>query len=29
MGWKDDFKKGFDRVYEIVKRKYPDIRFPY
>ena len=28
MSWKDDFKNGFDRVYEIVKRKYPDIRFP-
>ena len=28
MSWKDDFKKGFDRVYEIVKRKCPDIRFP-
>ena len=27
MSWKDDFKNGFDRVYEIVKRKYPDIRF--
>ena len=28
MSWKDDFKKGFDRIYEIVRRKYPDIRFP-
>ena len=28
MSWKDDFKNGFDRVYGIVKRKYPDIRFP-
>ena len=28
MSWKDDFKNGFDRVYEIVKRKYQDIRFP-
>ena len=28
MSWKDDFKNGFDRIYEIVKRKYPDIRFP-
>ena len=28
MTWKDDFKKRFDRVYEIVKRKHPDIRFP-
>ena len=28
MSWKDDFKKGFDRVYEIVKRKYPYISFP-
>ena len=28
MSWKDDFKNGVDRVYEIVKRKCPDIRFP-
>ena len=28
MSWKDDFKKSFDRIYEIVRRKYPDIRFP-
>ncbi len=28
MSWKDDFKNGFDQAYEIVKRKYPDIRFP-
>ena len=28
MSWKDDFKKSFDRTYEIVRRKYPDIRFP-
>ena len=28
MSCKDDFKNGFDRVYEIMKRKYPDIRFP-
>ena len=28
MSWKDDFKKGFDRIYEIVRRTYPDIRFP-
>ena len=28
MGWNDDFKKGFDRVYETVRRKYPDARFP-
>ena len=28
MSWKDDFKNGFDQVYEIVKRKCPDIRFP-
>ena len=27
MSWKDDFKKSFDRTYEIVRRKYPDIRF--
>ena len=25
---KGDFKKIFDRIYEIVRRKYPDIRFP-
>ena len=28
MSWKDDFKKSFDQTYEIVRRKYPDIRFP-
>lgn len=28
MNWKDNFKNGFERVYEIVKRKYPDIRLP-
>ena len=28
LSWKDDFKKSFDRIYEIVRRKYPDIRFP-
>lgn len=28
MSWKDDFKNGFDQVYELVKGKYADIRFP-
>lgn len=28
MSWKDDFKMTFDRVYEIMQRKYPDISFP-
>ena len=28
INWKDDFKKGFDNVYEFVKEKYPDVRFP-
>ena len=28
MSWKDDFINGFDRVYELVKGKRTDIRFP-
>ena len=28
MGWKDDFKKSFDQVYESVRRNYTDIQFP-
>lgn len=28
MSWKDDFNKGFDFTYKLVKKKYSDIKFP-
>ncbi len=28
MGWKDDFKKSFDRVYELVRCKYSYVEYP-